>query len=492
MYPYVHYLRVLDLRDLHELLDDDKFRGKIYSNFFTGSVKQFDFIANANVATGTRMQRFRARGTNLRASIAAIGDQVVANAPMLEELTEPSVGEHSILAPALPRWASQLGRLQSIELWDGKTLGYEKIRNLLHAHCPHLRRISVYQWSVESHCIPLDLMTAHFFNRRDDKADGEMATFIRNMPQNALTDFENHAECGIGPETCLAFRMHSTSLAALTLALPEEGISSLGLLQSCTNIEKLKLTDLRPPHDLQATQNDVFLDMISWLKECTKLREISLMDFVSAPAILTPVLNSDHIQLEDLQINARDECMYVLRDHRDFHLAIGKQKRLRSLLLKADPEPLVPDERDILVKQICQLKDLRYLKLTKISEYFQDRHVHELSENLLMLEDLLVAGWGLGDACLKNLSNMGNLKTVTFNGISTFTADGLLEFIDSLSPGNQGLGLSIDSAATETALTTEAQELIRETLMNKVQGRFEYQLFRGMLRIATARRWNSR
>jgi hypothetical protein len=30
LFPYCHYLRVLDLRDLYNLLDDDKFRGRIY------------------------------------------------------------------------------------------------------------------------------------------------------------------------------------------------------------------------------------------------------------------------------------------------------------------------------------------------------------------------------------------------------------------------------------------------------------------------------
>jgi hypothetical protein len=29
LFSYCHYLRVLDLRDLYELLDDDKFRGRI-------------------------------------------------------------------------------------------------------------------------------------------------------------------------------------------------------------------------------------------------------------------------------------------------------------------------------------------------------------------------------------------------------------------------------------------------------------------------------
>lgn len=30
LFPYCHYLRVLDLRDVYNLLDDDKFRGRIY------------------------------------------------------------------------------------------------------------------------------------------------------------------------------------------------------------------------------------------------------------------------------------------------------------------------------------------------------------------------------------------------------------------------------------------------------------------------------
>lgn len=30
MFPYCHYLKVLDLRDVYNLLDDDKFRGRIY------------------------------------------------------------------------------------------------------------------------------------------------------------------------------------------------------------------------------------------------------------------------------------------------------------------------------------------------------------------------------------------------------------------------------------------------------------------------------
>lgn len=300
------------------------------------------------------------------------------------------------------------------------------------------------------------------------------------MCANTLTEFENHADCGIGQETCLAFNRHGGSLKILKLALPDEGISSLGLLQSCTNLELLKLTDQRPPHDLKATQNDVYLDMINWLKECKYLRDISLENFISAPDILTEVLNTSEMQLEELQISARDDSLYSMKDHHDFHLAIGKQKKLRSLLLKADPEPLRPDIRDALVEQLCQLVDLRYLKLTSTSNYFLDDNIQKLSASLLKLEDLLIVGWQLGDPSLETLSNLGELKNVTFSGLSKFTAVGLLDFINDLSPGNLGLSISIDMASTEAALTSEEIEIVRDALVNKVQGRFEYQLIRGL------------
>ena len=146
MYPYVHFLRVLDLRDLFYLLDEDKFRVKILTNFFSGPLEVFDFMAQT---PGTRTQKHRAKGLNLRKNVAAIGDVIVKNAPMLEELTEPIVGEFNILSDTLPRWAPNLGRLQSLELWDGRTLGNEAVRDMLHTYCPSLRRIRVYQWCVD-------------------------------------------------------------------------------------------------------------------------------------------------------------------------------------------------------------------------------------------------------------------------------------------------------------------------------------------------------
>jgi hypothetical protein len=299
------------------------------------------------------------------------------------------------------------------------------------------------------------------------------------MPKNTLQYFENNGECGIGVETCQALNTHGASLKVLALALPDKGIEGLGMMQNCTVIEKLKLTETQPSHDLKEMQKDTLEGMVEWLKQCTKLREVSFQDFVSAPDILAPVLSEEGIELEDLQIGAKDDCMYVLREHQEFHAAIGLQTKLQSLHLKADPDPLEPVARNQLCEALCELQDLRYLHLIRSSDYFQDDQLQLLAENLLNLEDLLVSGWLLTDQSLNALSNLGNLKSVTFNGLSVFTADGLLDLIDKLGPGNRGLAISIDMASLDGALSSEEQDLIRDTLATKVQGRFEYQLVRG-------------
>ncbi|CAD0113905.1 unnamed protein product [Aureobasidium uvarum] len=316
-------------------------------------------------------------------------------------------------------------------------------------------------------------------NRVGDDSDRQLARFLNRMPKNTLQYFENIGECGVGTETCQALNTHGASLKFLALAIPDKGIEGLGMMQDCTVIETLKLTDTQAPHDLKEMQKDTLDAMVEWLKQCTKLREVTLIDFISAPDILAPVLSEEGIDLEDLQIGAKDDCMYALREHQEFHAAIGLQTRLQSLLLKADPDPLEPVARNQLCESLCELRDLRYLQLTRSSDYFQDDQLQLLGENLLNLEELLVSGWLLSDRTLTTLSNLGNLKSVSFTGLSVFTADGLLDFIDKLGPGNRGLAISIDMASLDAALSSEEQDLIRDTLATKVQGRFEYQLVRG-------------
>lgn len=85
LHPYCRYLRVLDMRDLYDLLDDDKFRGKIqksalfnwvdyvcelivFRNFYAGSMSRFN--------TSAPVKRIAQKAANLRAVISAIGEGV--------------------------------------------------------------------------------------------------------------------------------------------------------------------------------------------------------------------------------------------------------------------------------------------------------------------------------------------------------------------------------------------------------------------------------
>ena len=318
-------------------------------------------------------------------------------------------------------------------------------------------------------------------DRVGEESDSQLAQFLNRMPKNTLRYFENNGECGIGVQTCQALNTHGESLKYLALALPDKGIEGLGMMQNCTVIETLKLSETQPSHDLKEMHKDTLDNMVDWLKQCTKLREVIFNNFISAPDILAPVLSEEGIDLAELHISAKDDCMYVLREHQEFHAAIGLQTKLQSLTLKADPDPLEPIARNQLCEALCELTDLRYLHLMRSSDYFQNDQIQLLGENLLKLEDLLVSGWLLSDRTLTALSNLENLKIVTFNGLSIFTANGLLDFIEKLGPGNSGLAISIDMASLDGALSGEEQDLVRDTLATKVQGRFEYQLVRGKL-----------
>lgn len=171
--------------------------------------------------------------------------------------------------------------------------------------------------------------------------------------------------------------------------------------------------------------------------------------------------------------------MYVVKDHHDFHQALTQQPSLQSLLLRADPEPTSRDDIDTLMDAFCSLKELRELRLNRTSDYFRDENIITLVEQLTNLEDLYIGGFGISDTILPHLAKLENLKVITFSGLTSFSANGLLDFVGSLGKGNHGLTLSVDLADPESAISQESQDLIRETMAQSLDGRFDYQLLRG-------------
>lgn len=300
------------------------------------------------------------------------------------------------------------------------------------------------------------------------------------MQGGGLTLFENFSNCNIGQETFLALSGHGNNLKTLKLTLADDGFLALGRLSGCTGLETLKI--VAPPSaavDLKATNNDAYLDILTWLKSCQDLQEITFENMLSAPDLLSSVLSQASPRLQSLQINAKEGSMYVMKDHQEFHRALGHQVHMRSLTLRAEPDPPSRDAIDELVQDLCFLRELRELNLTRISDYFTDAHVIQLVQHLPNLESLYIGGLGLSDTIWANISTLAFLKSVTFSNITAFTIGTLLDFIDSLGPGNQGLVLSIERADFDTALTEDEQSLVREALFVKIDGRFAYEPTRG-------------
>lgn len=452
-YPYCKHLRYLDLRDLGDLLDDDKFRGKISKQFFAGVLAQYHYVLQTST-------RGRVARLDIKKIVAAIGDKITQESPLLEALSEPTIGG-SIFSDSLAQWTPRLTHLKSLEMYDGKVLADETLQNLIHTSCPGLNTLRIYSSTNED-------------------ADHALAAFISGMPPNTLVTFENISNCRIGPETCLALNHHGKSLESLKLGLTDDSVQHVALLQGCTELLTFAVASSQRAPDLKATQNDAYLEIVDWLRKCNRLKDISFFNFVSAPDLLLPVLLNQHVELENLQINATEAAMYVVKDHHEFHQALSQQPTLQSLLLRADPDASTRDDQDTIVEAFCSLKDLRKLSLIRISDYLSNEHLVRLADNLIMLEDVYVGGYGVDDNVLESLAKLPHLKSLTFSGITNFTETGILDFIENLSESNRGMLLSVDNADGDNAMSDASQNLIREVMMTKLDGRFEYQLFRGL------------
>ena len=455
IYPYCKHLRMLDLRDLGYLLEEDKFRqGKIVKNFFSGPLERFNLTMEAPVRQGSRN---RPKKLDIRRIVVAVGDVMTEQSPLLEALTEPTL--NGLLSSALLSWAPRISHLRRLDLWDGSALADVTVCNLLHSHCPNLDALRIYSATSQD-------------------ADRHIASFLNGRAPNTLTYFECLSDCHIGVETAMALNTHGKSLTVLKLYLTE--IKALGCLQECTSVTTLAIDYSGQPDNLKETQNDLYLEIVEWLRACVHLRDISLSHVISAPDLVLPLLLTKEIQLHKLQINSKEGMSYLVKDHHDFHQALGQELSLQELSLRADPEGLGRDDLETLTTSICFLSNLRHLTLTRISDLFTDNDIQAVARNLENLEHIYVGGYGITDIVWDSVARLKSLKSLTFSGSTEFTKAGMLRFVEQLGDGNQGLMLAIDNAANESALTPEEQDVVREALAAKVEGSLAYQLMRGM------------
>ncbi|KAL9065764.1 MAG: hypothetical protein Q9157_007362 [Trypethelium eluteriae] len=456
---YCRYLRELDLNDLGQLFEADKFRTKIEKKFFEGELSKLRILSNTARPNTERL--------DINAVTNRVGDVVTEKAPLLEAISSNSGLDSS---SALRKWIPMLSKLQELKLFNGKTLADPAIPELITAHCPFFRRLWIFLWVTP-------------------ESDHQLATFIQGIPTPTLHSLQIFSANGIGAESFLGLNHHAPTLKLLRLSAKP---AHLALLSSCTQIETLILEDPTGTSDLEHDDPSAFATIASWLQSCHYLRVLEFNKFPPAAALITPALlspapdnsnNSDDTRalphLHRLQVEG-----YAMRhaSARAFHEALAHQRGLRTLVLKGDAEGSGRADCDALCEAVGAIGGLRDLKLRGVSEFFANEHVSYLAGNLPELEHLYVEGWAIGDGVWGALGGLRKLQWISFMGLTQFTREGLMGFVRRLRrPGNEGIVVMVDNADLEGRLSEEEQAEVREAILERVDGRFEYTLYRGRL-----------
>lgn len=442
LFPYSKYVRTLSLQDLEYLLQDSRFLGKTSSMFFKDGLEKFEVNRNVQISSKKSGHRIDAETTANR-----LLEVIAMQTPMLEELSG------SILNRVLSQCIPKLPNLQRLNVYRGEAL--EGAGHLIQSHCPLFNVLQFYGW-------------------QKDDADQHLAAFLNDIRPQSLHSFEIFSVSQIGAQSFLALNCHRETLTELKLnGIKAESIPALSMLKGCTNLTSLLLSEnSTATQDLEKRHNDIFLEVVAWLCQCKWLRTISLYNLLSSPALLTPVLLESSIHLTKLALEG-----YLMSESQDFHRALSQQTSLQDLWLKGESSDN-PEDVDFLVESLSKLETLTDMRLQEVSDYFLDKHFCTLAKSLQRLEVWESSGYGITDAIWSDMASMKFLRRLEFNAQTRFTPNGIMDFILNLGSGNNGLLLNIAMQDVDFNLTDEEQSMIRETMTSKVEGRFDFMLFR--------------
>lgn len=246
--------------------------------------------------------------------------------------------------------------------------------------------------------------------------------------------------------------------------------------KDCVNLRSLRLGESgRGTEDLDAHHHESFTALVEWLRQCKSLKSVCITNFVNATQLLTPFLRERDVEIETLELQG-----YQLHGSHDFHQALALQQSLRSLFLKGEDSEDPTDNKSF-VESLSRLRGLTDLKLTQISANFTEYHISVLADRLRKLETFWTFGYHITDRIWRDFEKLKRLKRLELSADTRFTATGILSFISELDEdNNKGFLLSVMMQDTDCNIADPQIETIREAIVNKVNGRFEFQLARGL------------
>lgn len=460
LFPYCLYIRSLDLGNLQELLEDQIFRDQEQKSFFSDDLVDFLHTRDTPVKR-QRTRKAAIKRIDIARILPQVGDSIakfvsesakeIGGTAELEELQ----GDASLPMNMLPTWVSRFSRLKSLKLWDGSILNGDVAR-AINTNCPNFSVLTLY------YCFG------------GDQIDEDFSDFISGLRPQSLQTLQVTSNNELGAQAFLSLSNHSASLKELTIGNLRPGsIQDLSLLAACTALEDLNLQDNTGTVMLERDLHGIYVEILAWLTSCKKLKNIRLAHFSDGPSLLTAVCLSSAITLQSLSL-----VHYELVGNSAFHTSLAAQPYLETLELRADADSATRDDIDTLITSLCQLKELKDLKLLEISDFFSNAQIQQLAVSLPALEYLSIAGYGIDDSIFPALSTLYNLRSMAFHAMSSFTFTGIMSYIECLQPSNTGLQLSVMCAIEGSELTPEEQKTINEAIAAKVDGRFDFVLFR--------------
>ncbi|KKK15086.1 putative DNA polymerase alpha catalytic subunit [Aspergillus rambellii] len=429
------YIRYLDLDDLGDLLGSNK---DVKDELFTPEL--LDYVSQEYVSEGNKRRR----------SPRTLPDN---------EWIKIKLG--SVAPTTLNEWIEGSPQLQALTVWSGSTLS-QHAGQKIHDHCPEFKQLRIYSWQSIA----------------PQNADTDAEELFKELHPNSLEYFEVLSFSHLGSRSIKALGTQRESLVELKLTyLDIEAIAELPSLSELPKLEVLALTDSMP-----TTWNDQFYTTIGqvadWIRSCKKLKRLDLRKFVDDAELLTQVLANNEIRLTSLSFAG-----YMLANSRGFFDAVCTHQSLEVLYLQGEGSE-TPEDNEKLVQALIGLQDLRELELKDVSDWFTMDHVMTLTPFLPRLERLWISGEAFDDSVWSAFLCLQNLQSLAIYALSNFTAEGVLDFITQLGPGNRGLSLSILNAASDIYFPEEAQNLIREILATKLDGSFDFGLVQARAKLA--------
>ncbi|RDW90759.1 uncharacterized protein DSM5745_02534 [Aspergillus mulundensis] len=456
--PYYSYIRYLDLDDLGNLLGTGS---AVKDQLFTPEL--LEFVSQEYVSEGNKRRRSpRTLPDNESIKVKFGSGQFSVSSTFgsylfLEAIVQKNAmlrGMSCDVAPTiLNEWIEVSPQLQSLTVWSGTALSQragEKIRE----HCPDFRQLRIYIWQ----------------DKAPAKAEIEAEELFNALPPNSLEYFEVLSFSHLGPRSIKALATQKDSLTELKLtSLTIDTIRELPSLTPLPQLEVLSLTDSAPA--AWDEQFDTTLgEVADWIGTCPKLKHLEVRRFMNDSRLLTKALMHDEIRLTGLSFAG-----FKLAEGFNFLYDLKGHTSLQYLYLRGEGSP-DPSHNNLLVESIATLNELRELELKDVSDCFTMEQAGELTMSLLNLERLWISGEAYNDSIWPAFSCLSKLKSLAVYALSNFTADGVVDFISQLGPGNQGFSLSILNATSAFSFPDEVQAMIREILAGSLDGSFDFGL----------------